>query len=1038
MRSNLKKLGVVALSASLAFGGVATFSPAQAAEAAPSTTLVINEAYGGGGNSGSPIDQDFIELYNVSDQPVALAGYSLRASSAGGSSPYNPGGVITFDASHGSIPAGGLYVIGAAHGTNNHGAPGITPDLDLDSPGMGGSGFKIELLNNGERVDFLGAGNANESETSPAPAPSAQNSVQRTPNGTDTDNNSVDFVAAPPTPGVVNGEPTETPGPTEPVETGDIVEISAIQGTGATSPLVGQTVTTEGVVTAVYTGQGSKNGFYIQEPGAVDLATHDASIGVFIYGGSSFAGGVEIGDSVRVTGSVSEYSGVTQVTTTSTVKLTGADALGEATAVELPEWPETDAERELFEGMLLAPQGDYVVTDNYSLNQFGEIGLGFEGLLLTPTEVGAPGSAEAEAQAASNEARGVLLDDGQTWNYMTNNSAKNSPLPYLTLDTPVTIGASVDFTVGDGVILDYGFNEWRFQPTEPVKGTENSPVAFEDVREVAPSLENRGDVTVATFNVLNYFTTLGETDPTCKAYNDREGNPIATNYCDMRGAYSQESFDRQEAKIVAAIEALDASVISLEEIEDSSDFGQDRDYALSQLVDALNEAAGADKWAYVATPEGYSVPSSGNDVIRTAFIYQPAEVTFVEGTYEILDSPAFTAGGDYANARAPLASSFIPVGDGIDVEENQFIVIGNHFKSKGGSGSGGNSNTDDNVGGWNLARTLQAEALVDFAADLQEAQGTDLVFLTGDINAYSGETPISTITAAGYEHLTVGGPEYSYAYGGTVGSLDHVFASQAANALIVDEDIWTINANEAIAFEYSRYNYNIASLYDNSPYRSSDHNPAIIAIEFPATETPAPTETESPEPTETDDEQPAAPSVTLVPEKLTESESVEGVAYQGVDFPGDIVRIEVLQADGTVALIDEAAEVVDGAFNGSIIYESEDGNPIAMPVGVHTLRFTQVVDDVDVVVEIAFEVVADAVQSPAPTTPSEDGQDDDGRGDDTKGDDTKGEDKGSFDGQNHEGGLAKTGAEDALLITLAAAVLLLLAGAGVMLQRRRA
>ena len=43
--------------------------------------------------------------------------------------------------------------------------------------------------------------------------------------------------------------------------------IAEIQGTGATTPLDGQTVTTQGVVTASYP-TGGLNGFYIQTPGA--------------------------------------------------------------------------------------------------------------------------------------------------------------------------------------------------------------------------------------------------------------------------------------------------------------------------------------------------------------------------------------------------------------------------------------------------------------------------------------------------------------------------------------------------------------------------------------------------------------------------------------------------------------------------------------------------------------------------------------------------------------------------------------------------
>jgi uncharacterized protein len=59
-----------------------------------------------------------------------------------------------------------------------------------------------------------------------------------------------------------------------------LTAISTIQGTGHISPLVGQTVTTTGIVIAVDTN-GSR-GFYIQDPnGDGNAATSD---GIFVFG----------------------------------------------------------------------------------------------------------------------------------------------------------------------------------------------------------------------------------------------------------------------------------------------------------------------------------------------------------------------------------------------------------------------------------------------------------------------------------------------------------------------------------------------------------------------------------------------------------------------------------------------------------------------------------------------------------------------------------------------------------------------------------
>ena len=47
-------------------------------------------------------------------------------------------------------------------------------------------------------------------------------------------------------------------------------------------------------------------------------------------------------------------------------------------------------------------------------------------------------------------------------------------------------------------------------------------------------------------------------------------------------------------------------------------------------------------------------------------------------------------------------------------------------------------------------------------------------------------------------------------------------------------DIWNINADESIALEYSRYNYHGTLFYDETPYRSSDHDPVVVGLESTA------------------------------------------------------------------------------------------------------------------------------------------------------------------------------------------------------------
>lgn len=78
-------LGVVAACLAL-LGTAVVAAPAQAVDT--SSSVVISEVYGGGGNSGAPYNKDFIELYNSSDASVSVDGWSVQYGSAGGKAEY--------------------------------------------------------------------------------------------------------------------------------------------------------------------------------------------------------------------------------------------------------------------------------------------------------------------------------------------------------------------------------------------------------------------------------------------------------------------------------------------------------------------------------------------------------------------------------------------------------------------------------------------------------------------------------------------------------------------------------------------------------------------------------------------------------------------------------------------------------------------------------------------------------------------------------------------------------------------------------------
>ncbi len=177
--------------------------PAQAV----SSGVVISQVYGGGGNSGATLLNDFVELFNLGSNPVSLEGMSIQYASATGTSWQ----VTTLS---GILNPGQYYLVQEAAGTCSAGGcvPLPTPDASGTIPMAAGAG-KVALVSATDTltgscpisgvVDFVGFGTtANCFEgTGYAPAPSSTRADFRANYGCkDTDNNSVDFAIAAPAP----------------------------------------------------------------------------------------------------------------------------------------------------------------------------------------------------------------------------------------------------------------------------------------------------------------------------------------------------------------------------------------------------------------------------------------------------------------------------------------------------------------------------------------------------------------------------------------------------------------------------------------------------------------------------------------------------------------------------------------------------------------------------------------------------------------------------------------------------------------------
>ncbi len=701
----------------------------------------------------------------------------------------------------------------------------------------------------------MGYGNAPVNETAGTAALSNTTAAARSEDGNDTDDNSADFTLGKPAPKYSGGDaldpnaedpdnpeqPENPDDPNEPEQPGEAEEhkISEIQGTGAVSPLVDKEVKTAGWVTASYPS-GGFDGFTIQEGGTANLhKPGEASQAVFVYTGKNGTP-ADLGKCVVVTGKVGEHADSTQIGYAKYTESTNpAEDCGEKPEPITDAVPLDEETREANEHMMFQPSATYTVTNNYELNQYGSVDLvaGNEPLYQA-TSVVAPG-AEAQAYEAGNAKKIVTLDDGATLNYFRNKDAQNTPQPYLkTAEGIKSLRAGDQVTFANPTVLSYGFEKWSLQPTSQITGDtaqKDLPISWEDSR---PAEENGpeevgGSHSIASFNVLNYFTDLGQDESGCGAYKDREGNPISANRCNVRGAYTEEAFEDQQEKIVKAINTLDVSVLGLEEIENSSKFEQDRDAALKHLVDELNAAGG--NWKYVPSP---ATVAKNEDVIRTAFIYQPEKVEPV-GESKILDVEAFDG-----IARQPLAQQFKNKGA---KDEQAFVAVVNHYKSKG-SVARGNADTGDGQGNNAKLRAEMSRQLVKWLnedADFKDKPQ----FILGDFNAYAKEDAIRIIEEAGYTNLEDKfDAGQSYQFGGRLGSLDHVLANEKATEMATGADVWDINADESVAFEYSRRNYNAVDFYEANVFRASDHDPIKVGFNAPGAE-PKP----APEPGEPND-----------------------------------------------------------------------------------------------------------------------------------------------------------------------------------------
>ncbi|MGH3356424.1 MAG: ExeM/NucH family extracellular endonuclease, partial [Nocardioidaceae bacterium] len=359
-----------------------------------------------------------------------------------------------------------------------------------------------------------------------------------------------------------------------------------------------------------------------------------------------------------------------------------------------------------------------------------------------------------------------------------------------------------DTVTGITGVVDQSFGLYRLQPTE------YGEYAARNTRPTSAP-DTGGDIEVASFNVLNYFLTLDQGDNLC--------GPERSVEC--RGADNAEELQRQRAKIVSALAELDADVVGLMEMENTTGVEPAAD-----LAAGLNDALGDGTYDYVDTGV------VGSDAIRVGFLYKPGAVR-PAGDFTVLDSTDDPRFDDQKN-RPMVTQTFDEVATGA-----RLTVSVNHLKSKGSACDDvGDPDTGDGQGNCNVTRTKAAEAVADFLAGDPTGSGDPDQLVIGDLNSYDHEDPIRALRDGGFEDQIrrYGGEQaYGYVFDGQAGYLDHALADTSLTGQVTGAAEWHVNADEPDILDYdtSFKPDPVDAIYAPDMYRSSDHDAVLVGLD---------------------------------------------------------------------------------------------------------------------------------------------------------------------------------------------------------------
>ena len=584
-----------------------------------------------------------------------------------------------------------------------------------------------------------------------------------------------------------------------------VTSIGAVQGAATTSPFVGQTVTTTGVVTAIKTGSGG--GYYIQDP--TNAGPVGASHGLFVFTAATPT--VAVGDAVTVQGVVTEYAAQTndRPTTELNSPVTTVTSHGNAVTPVV-----------IGAGGLLPPTSTIAGPTYDPVHNGVDFYESLEGQLVTihnaqATDATYSGSTWVVADLGA-EATGINARGG-----ITSSAGDFDPERIQVYST--ALNATMGEHLGDitGVISYYG-GEYELIPTTPVTPPGNSAAAPPALPLETTTL--KGDAThlsIAAYNVEN----LGPVEPgVAQATVDARFAALGSDIANNLGG---------------------PAIVGLEEIQDgngenpntppaANDPNYAADYAtyqtslsasvtLTKLEGAIS-AAGGPAYSYVEIPPTTTNTNGGapDGNIRPAILYDPTKVGYVAGSAHLIADPNLSDGDAFANSRMPLAAQFTFNGQTINV-----IEIHDYARS-GSEELFGQDQPPVNSG--DQRRIDQTSAVKAYVSQLLAADPNAKIVVQGDFNGFQFETTLTQLAHSGggqlnqLSDLLPANERYSTTFEGISQEIDHALVSDSIDAG-AQFDIVHLNTGQTAANQAS----------DHDPIVSLLSVPGVVAGNTPVT-----------------------------------------------------------------------------------------------------------------------------------------------------------------------------------------------------------